>query len=130
MGAKKGENTGEIGIEGTAIEEPEEVRLLGAGMRSHAGMKWRMHACTREACVAWAWARRPPAASPPWLASLAPAPSTTPPHPAAAAAPAPAAPPPAQGTPSLEALKLLYYQLMTRFHLHEGDYLEVCRCYR
>ena len=30
-GAKKGENTGEIGIEGTAIEEPEEVggaRLL------------------------------------------------------------------------------------------------------
>lgn len=26
-GTKKGENTGEIGIEGTAIEEPEEVRL-------------------------------------------------------------------------------------------------------
>ncbi|KAL4423423.1 hypothetical protein ABPG77_010001 [Micractinium sp. CCAP 211/92] len=57
-GAKKGENTGEIGIEGTAIEEPEE------------------------------------------------------------------------GTPSLEALKLLYYSLMIRFYLHESNYLEVCRCYR
>ncbi|PSC75238.1 26S proteasome non-ATPase regulatory subunit 12 [Micractinium conductrix] len=57
-GAKKGENTGEIGIEGTAIEEPEE------------------------------------------------------------------------GTPSLEALKLQYYQLMIRFYQHERDHLEVCRCYR
>lgn len=35
-----------------------------------------------------------------------------------------------QGTPSLEALKLLYYSLMIRFHLHEANYLEVCRCYR
>lgn len=48
------------------------------------------------------------------------------PHPPA---PLPAPPPP-QGTPSLEALKLLYYSLMIRFHLHEGNYLEVCRCYR
>ncbi|EFN56675.1 hypothetical protein CHLNCDRAFT_56118 [Chlorella variabilis] len=57
-GGKKGEQTGEIGIEGTAIEEPEE------------------------------------------------------------------------GTPSLEALKLLYYSLMIRFHQHERNHLEVCRCYR
>lgn len=35
-----------------------------------------------------------------------------------------------QGTPSLEALKLQYYELMIRFHQHEGNYLEVCRCYR
>ncbi len=35
-----------------------------------------------------------------------------------------------QGTPSLEALKLLYYSLMIRFYLHESNYLEVCRCYR
>lgn len=35
-----------------------------------------------------------------------------------------------QGTPSLEALKLLYYSLMVRFYLHESNYLEVCRCYR
>ncbi|KAI3426883.1 hypothetical protein D9Q98_006829 [Chlorella vulgaris] len=55
---KKGENTGEIGIEGTAIAEPEE------------------------------------------------------------------------GTPSLEALKLAYYGLMVRFHSHEHNYLEMCRCYR
>ena len=36
----------------------------------------------------------------------------------------------AQGTPSLEALKLQYYQLMIRFYQHERDHLEVCRCYR
>ena len=35
-----------------------------------------------------------------------------------------------QGTPSLEALKLLYYSLMIRFHQHERNHLEVCRCYR
>lgn len=57
-GAKKGENTGEIGIEGTAIEAP------------------------------------------------------------------------APGTPSLETLKLHYYNLMVQYHAHDSNYLEMCRCYR
>lgn len=38
--------------------------------------------------------------------------------------------PPAKGTPSLEELKIQYYSLMIRYHLHEKDYLEVCRSYR
>jgi 26S proteasome regulatory subunit N5 len=37
---------------------------------------------------------------------------------------------PAPGTPSLEELKLQYYALMVRYHSHEGNYLEMCRCYR
>ena len=35
-----------------------------------------------------------------------------------------------QGTPGLEELKLRYYSLMVRFHQHEGNHLETCRCFR
>ena len=35
-----------------------------------------------------------------------------------------------QGTPPLGELKLQYYNLMIRYHLHANDYLEVCRCYQ
>ena len=34
-----------------------------------------------------------------------------------------------QGTPTLAQLKLIYYGLMVRYHLHSNDYLEVCRCH-
>jgi 26S proteasome regulatory subunit N5 len=37
---------------------------------------------------------------------------------------------PAKGTPSLEELKIQYYSLMIRYHLHDKNYLEVCRSYR
>lgn len=37
---------------------------------------------------------------------------------------------PAEGTPSLEELKLLYYRLFIRYHEHDNNYLEICRCYR
>ena len=37
---------------------------------------------------------------------------------------------PAKGTPSLEELKIQYYRLMIQYHLHEKNYLEVCRSYR
>lgn len=37
---------------------------------------------------------------------------------------------PEEGTPSLEALKLRYYELMVRYHSHEGAHLEICRAYR
>lgn len=37
---------------------------------------------------------------------------------------------PAPGTPPLEALKLHYYALLVRYHAHESNYLEMCRCYR
>ena len=36
----------------------------------------------------------------------------------------------AQGTPSLEELKLQYYRLNIQFHQQEHNYLEICRCYR
>lgn len=38
--------------------------------------------------------------------------------------------PAAEGTPSLAQLKLQYYALMIRYHLHANDYLEVCRAYQ
>ena len=34
-----------------------------------------------------------------------------------------------EGTPDLEALKVIYYEHMTRYHASNGDYLEMCRCY-
>jgi len=37
---------------------------------------------------------------------------------------------PAKGTPSLEELKIQYYSLMIQYHLHEKNYVEVCRSYR
>jgi 26S proteasome regulatory subunit N5 len=37
---------------------------------------------------------------------------------------------PAKGTPSLEELKIQYYTLMIQYHLHEKNFLEVCRSYR
>ncbi|KAK9134430.1 hypothetical protein Syun_013760 [Stephania yunnanensis] len=32
--------------------------------------------------------------------------------------------------PSLLELKRIYYELMIRYHLHNNDYLEICRCYK
>ncbi|XP_078444084.1 26S proteasome non-ATPase regulatory subunit 12 homolog A-like [Wolffia australiana] len=32
--------------------------------------------------------------------------------------------------PSLLELKRIYYELMIRYHLHNKDYLEICRCYK
>jgi 26S proteasome regulatory subunit N5 len=37
---------------------------------------------------------------------------------------------PAPGTPTLEELKLAYYDLMVRYYSHENNYLEMCRAYR
>ncbi len=36
----------------------------------------------------------------------------------------------AQGTPSLAELKLQYYTLFIRYHEHDNNYLEICRCYK
>lgn len=36
----------------------------------------------------------------------------------------------AQGTPSLEELKLMYYRLLIRYHEHNNSYIDICRCYR
>uniref|UniRef100_A0A7S0UQS6 PCI domain-containing protein n=1 Tax=Polytomella parva TaxID=51329 RepID=A0A7S0UQS6_9CHLO len=38
--------------------------------------------------------------------------------------------PPAAGTPSLDELKLRYYQLLYQYFAHENNYLEMARCYR
>ena len=38
--------------------------------------------------------------------------------------------PPAKGTPPLEELKLMYYKLMIAYHLHDRNYIEICRSYR
>lgn len=35
----------------------------------------------------------------------------------------------APGTPALHELKVIYYQLMIRYHVHSNDHLEVARCY-
>ena len=35
-----------------------------------------------------------------------------------------------QGTPTLEELKLQYYQLLIRYHSNGNSYLDACRCYR
>ncbi|KAG2711678.1 hypothetical protein I3760_04G088000 [Carya illinoinensis] len=32
--------------------------------------------------------------------------------------------------PSLLELKRIYYELMIRYHTHNNDYLEICRCYK
>ncbi|PKA64599.1 hypothetical protein AXF42_Ash007345 [Apostasia shenzhenica] len=32
--------------------------------------------------------------------------------------------------PSLQELKRIYYELMIRYHFHNNDYLEICRCYK
>ncbi|KAG0492779.1 hypothetical protein HPP92_006177 [Vanilla planifolia] len=32
--------------------------------------------------------------------------------------------------PSLQELKRTYYELMIRYHSHNNDYLEICRCYK
>lgn len=36
----------------------------------------------------------------------------------------------AQDTPSLENLKLKYYQLLIRYHSHNNSYIDICRCYK
>ena len=38
--------------------------------------------------------------------------------------------PPLAGTPTLSELKLIYFRLMVRYHLHANDYLEVCRAHQ
>ncbi len=35
-----------------------------------------------------------------------------------------------QDTPSLEELKLKYYQLLIRYHSHNNSYIDICRCYK
>ncbi len=35
-----------------------------------------------------------------------------------------------QDTPSLEELKLKYYQLLIRYHSHNNSYIDMCRCYK
>lgn len=35
-----------------------------------------------------------------------------------------------EGIPTLPELKQRYYELMIRYHLHNNNYLEICRCYR
>lgn len=35
-----------------------------------------------------------------------------------------------QGTPSLQELKLMYYQLLIRYHEHNNSYIDICRSYR
>jgi len=35
-----------------------------------------------------------------------------------------------EGIPSLEALKLRYYELMVEYYSHSDEYLEQCRCYQ
>ncbi|KAJ9508568.1 hypothetical protein QJQ45_012123 [Haematococcus lacustris] len=37
---------------------------------------------------------------------------------------------PEEGVPGLQALKLIYYQHMLRFHAHANNYLEMTRCHR
>ncbi|KAK9826909.1 hypothetical protein WJX81_008396 [Elliptochloris bilobata] len=37
---------------------------------------------------------------------------------------------PDAGTPTLEELKLRYYELLIRYHEHQDAYLEICRCYK
>ncbi|KAF6166157.1 hypothetical protein GIB67_023867 [Kingdonia uniflora] len=32
--------------------------------------------------------------------------------------------------PTLQELKRIYYELMIRYHSHNNDYLEICRCYK
>ncbi|KAK9823540.1 hypothetical protein WJX72_003562 [[Myrmecia] bisecta] len=34
------------------------------------------------------------------------------------------------GTPSLQELKLTYYHHLIRYHAHNNNYLEICRCYK
>lgn len=111
-GAKKGESSGEIGIEGTAIEEPEEVGVGTGGTERQPAAPPAPPTGRPPAHRARAW---------PLRCGLAASPTHLPTRPTPYAA---------QGTPSLEALKLLYYSLMIRFHLHESDYLEAARCYR
>lgn len=108
---KRGEEKGQIGIEGTAIEEAEEVScfcwgfggfclLFGGSVRSQ-------RARSRLA-----------------LPSLAHSPLSPPP-------PQKIKPSNNQGVPSLPELKLRYYALMVQYHLEAtGNYLEVARCFR
>lgn len=35
-----------------------------------------------------------------------------------------------QDTPSLQDLKLMYYNLLIRYHEHQNSYIDICRCYR
>ena len=56
VGAKKGENTGEIGIEGTAIEEAEEVGRSCWGVLGRLVGGWELSVCVRE--VGWVGATK------------------------------------------------------------------------
>ena len=35
-----------------------------------------------------------------------------------------------QDTPSLQDLKLMYYNLLIHYHEHQNSYIDICRCYR
>jgi hypothetical protein len=103
-----GETAGEVGIEGTTIEEAEAVRRWQGSRRQGAGTgcKGAPPPRTVASGVGNVVARaahersRPPAAPPPGR-------------------------PPLQGTPGLPALKLKYYTLLIRYHSHSNNYLGV-----
>jgi 26S proteasome regulatory subunit N5 len=107
---QQGDSKGEIGIEGTAIEEADKVlmgvwacgrvRLARANLAPCCALQWPAPACQlRELAGTRAWSR------PPARTCL-------------------------QGIPSLPELKLRYYELMIAYHQHSHNYLEVCRCYK
>jgi 26S proteasome regulatory subunit N5 len=103
--AKKGEEKGEIGIEGTAIEAAEEVREVKREKREREG---------GSSC-------RGGAVTPPRHDAQNKTTSTT----------TPKQQQQQQGVPTLPELKLRYYMLMVQYHLEAtSNYLEVARCFR
>jgi hypothetical protein len=100
---RTGEGKGEIGIEGTAIEDAEDgVPRWGGAVGTGRGVD----------CAAPRWPDSGP------LRALN----------AAAAWRSERSPPPF--FPSLPELKVKYYGLMIQYHMHSNNYLEVCRAYR
>lgn len=126
--AKKGTNVGEIGIEGSMIEPPAEVRVCVCVEGGGWGLICPM------ACAAFWWLpintiTRPvlhclsvsrAATHNPCVGSKAKRHTHTNTRTTSHA----------QGTPELMELKVRYYQLSITYHAHNANYLEMCRCYR
>lgn len=123
---KKGQQAGEVGIEGTTIEEPDKVRgpalwpcrnlvhvahqscfLLAAAMRTRCQLAVWHDVLRVSDCWPYVLVER-------WAAPLLILSETD----------------FAQGTPTLEELKLQYYRLYIQYYQQEHNYLEICRCYR
>lgn len=129
--AKKGQEAGEVGIEGLTIEKPAEVsnptpdlpRIYLADIEHQPKL---LVACKKRLALVWLCLPQIPSINLWETLHRAPNCCTKAGYHLLELSSQLCL----QGTPSLRDLKLLYYELLIKYHSHHDSYLEVCRCYK